>query len=383
MRIGINASGIIESTKKAGTVYVTNFVSEFLKICNDNGDKLAIYFSDLTEDQSLSGFLKKMGIEEMYQRRGRYSTRFNLEPINCLLWNQFILPRILKRNKVDVLFNVETNGPLRTPIPQFTKVHTLVFHFFPSMSRYYHFQTEWFIPRLLSQSKGILAVSETIKKQVSTLFGFDPSRIVVAPNGYNKSLFKPEPYARKDIRANYELDDFLLFVGTLETRKNAHRVIQAYLNVMRIVDCDLVMIGSPSLRMVRFLREAVKRGKGHIHLLNYISHEELPKFYSAARIFVFPSLYEGHPLSLIEAMACGAPTITSKGGACEETVKDCAITVDPTKTSDIAQALVSLSDNSKLRNDLSRKGIKHAQAFSWKKTAAKVYKTLVGEFNIK
>lgn len=171
---------------------------------------------------------------------------------------------------------------------------------------------------------------------------------------------------RYDIRSPY-----LLYVGGINARKNIAGLFEAYARVReRHPDVQLV-VGGKRQWATGPIDTALTRLKleAHVHFTGYIPDEDLPALYSAAEAFVFPSLYEGFGLPPLEAMACGAPTITSNVSSLPEVVADAALTVDPYDVGALAAAMLRVLGDAALRDDLRRRGVARAAQFSWGRAA--------------
>ena len=170
---------------------------------------------------------------------------------------------------------------------------------------------------------------------------------------------------------------FLLGVGTLSPRKNFSRFIQAFDQLApEYPDTHLVIVGNKGWNFDDILEEG---NREKVHLIGYVDAAELVALYNLAKIFVFPSLYEGFGIPPLEAMSCGCPVVTSNISSLPEVVGDAALLIDPYSTEEIAGAIGTLLANSELNQDLSRKGLRQATKFSWEKSAKKlleVFETL-------
>ncbi|HEY0724905.1 MAG TPA: glycosyltransferase family 1 protein, partial [Pyrinomonadaceae bacterium] len=177
-------------------------------------------------------------------------------------------------------------------------------------------------------------------------------------------------------------EDFLLFVGTIEPRKNLHRLIEAFDQLLRSTSLrlKLVIAGGQGWLMDDFtslIRQ--KKLEERICLTGYLQDDDLCALYSSCSAFVYPSLYEGFGLPPLEAMACGAPVITSRIPSLMETVADAARLVDPYNVEELAQAMAELLGDENLRQHYVERGRAQVKEFSWEQTAVKtleVYKSV-------
>jgi glycosyltransferase involved in cell wall biosynthesis len=160
-------------------------------------------------------------------------------------------------------------------------------------------------------------------------------------------------------------------VGTIEPRKNLARALRAFGRIApSLPDHQFVIVGQPGWKYGEVLSEARRADlAGKVVLTGYVPEEELPIFYNHAVALVYPSLYEGFGLPLIEAMACGTPVLTSAGSSLSEVAADAALFVPPTREDTMAEAMTALATDGSLRADLRRRGLERAATFSWERTA--------------
>lgn len=227
-------------------------------------------------------------------------------------------------------------GPLRPRIPTVVTVHDLAVlrhpEVFPAWTRAY---APRLAPRVVRAAARVIAVSEFTAREIEELLGVPRDRIDVVPNGV-EAVFAPD-----GPRAG---GDYLLTVGTLEPRKNLARTIEA----AGRLGIELRVAGGAGWGGVE------ARG-GHVTWLGEVGDDELARQYRGARCFVYPSLYEGFGIPVLEAMACGAPVVTSRGGATEEVADGHAALVDPLDVASIVAGIESA------RAD----GVEHARSFTW------------------
>ena len=217
----------------------------------------------------------------------------------------------------------------------------------------------------------IIAVSQATKDDVVKHLAIDPARVTVVPLAVDES-FRPLP--RADVETalaplGLVPGEYLLFLGTREPRKNLARLLDA-VSAMGAEVGPLVLAGADGwgtddLRP----RIAVLGRQGRVRALGYVPEALRPSLLCGARVFVYPSLYEGFGLPPLEAMACGTPVITSNVSALPETVGDAALLIDPTDVDALAGAIRRLWRDDALRADLHARGLTRARDFSWERTA--------------
>ena len=264
-------------------------------------------------------------------------------------------------------------------LPRFSRVksvftlHDLVFRFYPEAHKPLN---RWFLslmmPRFLQAADAVIAVSECTKRDAVRLYGLEEVEIPVIYEGVNRGFRPALPAAIAVARQKYSLpDSFLLCVGTIEPRKNLTSLLEAYRALMgRGVESRLVIVGKKGWLYEGFFRRLRELGlEDKVIFPGFVADEDLPALYSAADLFVLPSLYEGFGLPLLEAMACGVPVVCSSTSSLPEIAGRAAVMVDPLDVSQLARALERVLEDSDLRASMRQVGLKQAAHFSWERTA--------------
>ncbi|MFO1039737.1 MAG: glycosyltransferase family 1 protein [Geminicoccaceae bacterium] len=235
----------------------------------------------------------------------------------------------------------------------------------------------------MRQARRVVCVSEDVRRHALKHYDVPEQRLVVVHNGVGDH-FTPTPedmlapaLARYGIRRPY-----VLAVGRAEPRKNLERVIAAAARVRRrMPDLSLVLAGAPSWAERGLQAALAAEGGSHGKWVGYVPNREMPLLYGGAAVFLFPSLWEGFGIPVLEAMACGTPVITSDGSSLPEVAGDAALLVDPTDTEAIAQALDRVLSDPALAATLHERGRRQAARFSWQRTAVEtlaVYEQALG-----
>ena len=234
----------------------------------------------------------------------------------------------------------------------------------------------------------IIAVSEFTKQEIMKYLPVEADRIVVMPNGVKLDKFRPD-YTEEEVAAarerNHLPEKYLLYLGTLEPRKNIERLIDAY-GLLRKEQEDvpkLVLAGRKGWLYDTIFEKVKTLGlEQDVIFTGYVSNADAPLLMKGAVAFVFPSIYEGFGMPPLEAMACGTPVLTSNVSSLPEVVGDCGVLVDPYSVDEIKEGLKRLVNDDKLRADLSERGIRRAQTFTWERSAeivCKVFRELQEE----
>jgi glycosyltransferase involved in cell wall biosynthesis len=247
------------------------------------------------------------------------------------------------------------------------------------------------VPASVRRADVVLADSESTRSDVTELLGVAPDRVwVIYPgvDGHFRRVHNQDALAA--VRRRYHLPErFVLSVGTLQPRKNFERLIEAYAQVRSSVpplrgrassNVDLVIAGGTGWMYDGIYRRVEElRLQGQVHFPGYVADEDLPALYSLADLFVFPSLYEGFGLPVLEAMACGTPVVTSNTSSLPEVVGDAGLTVDPHDVEALAEAMRQLLGDVGLRDAMVQRGLLQARQFTWSGAAEqllRVYREL-------
>ncbi|MFE1747896.1 glycosyltransferase family 4 protein [Coleofasciculus sp. H7-2] len=242
------------------------------------------------------------------------------------------------------------------------------------------------VKKCLQWTDLVLTISESSKKDIVEYLGVDPQRIYVTPlaSRYHSGYLSEELAHQIEASIGYDFSKpYLLFVSTLEPRKNINNLITAF-NLLKQkykIEHQLVLIGQKGWHYKKIF-SAIEDSpwKSQIHHLDYLSDDLVAVFYSKADAFVYPSYYEGFGLPVLEAMTLGAPVITSNTSSLPEVAGDAALFIDPDDPTSLADAILKVIGDSQLRSELIQKGKERAKLFSWERTAQetlKAYKSLL------
>jgi glycosyltransferase involved in cell wall biosynthesis len=298
-------------------------------------------------------------------------------------FEQFFLPLAAGKEHVDILHCTGNTAPYFSPVPVVQTLHDVIFmDAIPAGdSPYQRFGNHYrrrVVPLVTPRSKAIITVSEYEKSRIVERLGISPDRIQVIYNGINEKRFHAhyDQRTKAAVREKYGLpQNFILFIGNQSFRKNSGRAIEAYVRYASttVQPIPLVTPGLPEKVVAEKLKELkFPYTREQFITPGYISDTDLPVLYGLSTIFLFPSLSEGFGMPIVEAMACGAPVITSGISCMPEIAGNAGILADPYDTEDLAQALVILSTNEALRRDKIAAGIENARRFSWDQAARKI-----------
>ena len=291
------------------------------------------------------------------------------------VWMQLILPRIIHQQQLDLCHFPNNTAPLCQSGPSVITIH--------DASLFLHSQhhppsrllaLRLLLPHVARRATAVITVSHHARQDLIRVLHLPADKIHViheaAPDGFQPLV---DPIQRRQLRARYNLPEkFVLFVGTIEPRKNLKRLIRAVAQVrQRGCNTRLVLVGPNGWLINGSLEREIERLElsDMVQNLGYVPQEDLPGIYSLATVFAFPSLYEGFGLPPLEAMACGTPVLTSRDSAMAEICGEAACLVDPQQETSIADGLVCLLQDAELREHLRQCGLARAQQYSWERTA--------------
>jgi glycosyltransferase involved in cell wall biosynthesis len=288
---------------------------------------------------------------------------------------QTLAPRLLRHIEADVVHFTNGMVPLASRVPTVVTIHDMSLTLYPR----YHPPRRVLLNRPLvdlaaRRADAIITVSQSAKRDIVRLYGLAPDRVHVVHEAAAPS-FRPihDTHERERVRRRYNLADrFILYVGTIEPRKNLPKLIEGFARRRKSGELphQLVCAG-PYGWLSRDIEELIERlqVEDAIRFTGYVPFEDLPALYSLAEMFVFPSIYEGFGLPVIEAMACGTPVVTGDVPALSEVAGGAVEQVDRLDAESLGIAMVGLARSPERRENLSALGLQRAHSFSWERAA--------------
>jgi glycosyltransferase involved in cell wall biosynthesis len=278
-----------------------------------------------------------------------------------LWWTQQQLPKIYKTLRSRLLFSPVPEAPLASNCRSVVMVHDFIPLRFPkrrSPLTYYH---RYYIPQVLKQAVHVVCNSEATARDITDFCQISARKITPIALAYDASHFRP---------LNLPKHNYFLYVGRSDPYKNLSRAIAAFAKLPRELECEFWIAGSPDPRYTPVLQKQVESLNlgDRVKFLNYVGYDRLPILLNQAIALVFPTLWEGFGLPVLEAMACGTAVITSNCSALPEVAADAAILVDPYRVDAIAEALHAVATDVNLRSHLEELALQQASHFSWRKT---------------
>lgn len=294
------------------------------------------------------------------------------------LWTQFALPlNLFTKKHLDIFFTPSHYAPRFSPVPTVVTVLDLAYLKFPELfNKSDLYQLVNWTKYSVKKAKKVITISHSSKNDIIKSYGVQDENVAVVYPGIKQLMqLEPHVYGIKQLQAKYGLSThYVLFVGTLQPRKNITRLVEAFAKLIEEKDLpqelQLVVVGRRGWQFEEILAAPKKFGiEERVKFLENIPDDELDVLYRHAICYVLPSLYEGFGLPVIEAMQHHCPVITSNISSLPEAGGDAALYVNPEDIDDIAQAMKKLVTNEKLRHELIEKGKKQITKFSWEKAA--------------
>lgn len=271
-------------------------------------------------------------------------------------------------NSGDIFFSPGYNTPLFCRAPFVFTIHDLSHVYCPENgSRMIHLYYATIVKRACQNAARILTVSESTRRQIVEWAGVGEDKVFNVACGVDAAY-----------RPGLEIYDlpfpYFLCVSNRKRHKNEFRLVEAFARAAPDENIHLVFTGDVDTKLFRRIQELGVRER--VVFLGRVPEKKLPSLYRGAIALLFPSLYEGFGLPILESMACGTPVVTSNVTVMPEIAGPAALMVDPTRVDDIAQAIERISRDETLRKDLRERGVARAKLFSWPRTCAQVQQLL-------
>lgn len=286
--------------------------------------------------------------------------------------DQFDIARFARECDADLLHYPANIGRLVGGLRTILTVHDLSFFrnsgwFRPGRAMYYR----WGAARSVRLASRVVADSTATADDLIQFLGVGPKLIDMVPLGIGAAFCPQDAPAIQAVREAFNLPErYFLYAGTIEPRKNVAQIVRAWERIADGSDAPLVIAGRDGWK-TSDVYDAIRQSnhQSRIHRTGFVDDEQLPALLSGALAFVWPSLCEGFGLPPLEAMACGAPVITSNLSSLPEIVGDAALTLDPTDITALADAMLRVAKDDALRRDLRQAGLDRARQFTWNRTA--------------
>ncbi|NOX96952.1 MAG: glycosyltransferase family 4 protein [Nitrospirae bacterium] len=373
MRIAIDI-GLMSEERSGGGNYLFNLVKYLAEI-----DKVNRYIGYGFFFKSFDSKLSRIE----FPRQRNFDLRIKRFPA-CLLNFSY---SYFGYNLESMISRVDVVHCLGSSVPRVRTARLLVtiFDLIPLLFRDFHTscgrrEGQKQARRAAERAERIITISNSSKMDIIRLLHVPAEKIVVIPLAAG-ALYRRinDSEKMKRFKEKYNLRrEYILYVGTLEPRKNIVNLLRAYSRLIREhadVKEQLIIIGKKGWLYADIFKEVKKlKLENRVIFTGYVPDEDIVLFYNCAGLFIYPSLYEGFGLPVLEAMACGTPVITSNRSSLPEIAGDASKLIDPENGEEIAQALYEVLIDDRLRLQMSEKGLERAKLFCWEKTAQRTLK---------
>ena len=379
MKIGIDITTVLVENYKVGIPwYAYRLIKNIEKI--DKTNFYTLYACSLTKYKKKFDLKKEFKSENFHIQVKFFHRRIFNYAVLTFLPIEFFFGRF------DIIHTLHHFSPINLYGKQVVTIHDLTPLINPDwFHRLYDKEFRFIISKAIKRTDVIITVSHSTKRDLVNFFNVNPEKIKViylAPDETYKLIEDDE--AITQVKKKYKITKkYLLFVGTIEPRKNLIRLLNVFKKIKnKLSDYQLVITGKIGWKTKIFfetIENIPEWIKNDIIITGYVSQDDLPLLYNGCDIFIYPSLYEGFGLPIVEAMRCGVPVITSNISSMPEVAGDGAILVNPEDEEEIGNAIIRLIEDRELREELKKKGLERSKMFSWEKTAIetlKVYKEL-------
>ncbi len=284
-----------------------------------------------------------------------------------LAWTQVQLPDLYEKLRGKLIFSPIPEAPIFTKCRYVVTLHDLIPLRFPGKLSLQTPYLKYYIPQVLRQAEHILCDSEATLKDAVNFYQIEDKKLTVIPLAYDEQNFR---------FLDLPTQNYFIYIGRHNIYKNIQRSLSAFAQLSS--DCEFWIAGPPDKRYTPILQAQIEELNltDRVKFLSYVPYAELPVLLNKAIALVFPSLWEGFGLPVLEAMACGTPVITSNLSSLPEVAGDAALMIDPYNVDAIADAMREMIRNPELRTKLRQSGRDRAQQFSWQTTAEQTAEVL-------
>jgi len=356
--------------------------------------KLILNLAEIDSKNQYILYIDRDDTEVVLPDRSNFCIK-KLTPGNYFIWEQISLPLHVKKDNLDILHCLGNTAPLFIPssVKLISSIHDVMYlkdytdfpqsySLYQNLGRIYR---KLIVPRTVRQLSKVITVSEFSKDDILLhLKSLQDKNIYVTHESANERFkFLRNEKCYDDIKSKYGIKhDFIFTLGATDPRKNTERVIKTFLELKSegSISEQLVISGLPSWKTTPFCSMVQKsKFKNDIVFLDFVSEDELVCLYNYAKVFLYPSLYEGFGLPPLEAMSCGVPVITSNITSIPEIVEDAAILINPHDDEELKDALLLMLRDENIRSDYIERGFNQVKKFSWRRMATEtleIYNTL-------
>ena len=304
-------------------------------------------------------------------------------PLLWWIWFELSLSAKLRKLNIDILFSTDGMLPTRLDIPTVTTCHDIAFEVYPQHYRFLHAKYyKHYFPKFLKVADKIICISNSTKKEVISHYGVSEEKLHVVHNGTSTKFRPLNSDSVKRIREKVSSGcPYFVFVGALHPRKNLVNLVKGFelFRQKSTIDVKMVLYGRFAWKSASIKRQ-IKKSECKEHIIQMHSQEvSVEEAMASSLALTYVSHYEGFGLPIVEAMQSGVPVIAAGIDSLEEVAGDAAIMVDPNSPQEIASAMLQVSTQADLRENLIDKGLAQAKHFSWKRSADETMGLLMNE----
>lgn len=364
MRIGIEAQRIFRKKKHGMDMVALELIKQLQII-----DTVNEYFIFVNNVEDIDVLPKTSNFNIVQVKASPYP-----------VWEQYYLPKAVKEYQIEVLHCTSNTAPINLSVPLILTLHDIIYLEKWNFTQGTSYQIignlyrRWNVPIVVKKAKHILTVSNFERDRITSYFKFNQSQVSTAYNGVGKHF---APIADKEellrIKKLYNLpDNYIFFLGNTDPKKNVIGVLKA-LSILKQngqLKSKLLMLDINRDYLLNLMKQINDESLiDDIVFSGYVPNKDLPAIYSQASLFLYPSLRESFGIPLLEAMACGAPLITSNTSSMPEIATNAALFVNPFNAAEIADAIVKLQNDGNLQNQLVQNGFNRVKYFTWENNA--------------
>ena len=370
MRIGVNTRLLLKG-KLEGIGWFTYQTLE--RMVHQHPEHEFIFFFDRPYDESFVFSTNVTPVVVPPQAR---------HPLLFALWFDWTIPYALKKYKIDVFLSPDGYCSLRTSVPTCLAIHDLAFEHYPEHFVFSHrHYWKYFQPRFAKKAKRIVTVSEYSKKDIIEHYGIEAEKIDVACNGAHDA-YRPLEWQEKEEVKNKYADgcEYFVYAGALHPRKNILNLLKAFVafKKMQRSSMKLVIVGRFAWKYEEVLEMKENMPfKEDVKWVGYMNVDELSKVIGAAYAMVYPSIFEGFGIPILEALKCNVPAIAGNTSSMPEVTGDAGLLVNPADVDDIAEKMGMLYKDENLRNKLIAAAPEQVSKYTWDKAADVLWQNII------
>ena len=302
-------------------------------------------------------------------------------PLLWKWWYNVKVPLILKKYKAGLFVSADGFCSLSTKVPQCLVVHDLSFLHYPKFIKKSHLDFhKLYTPKFLAEANSIATVSQFSKQDILQHYDISPEKINVVYSAAKQNFQAVSEEVKQQIKGNFSGNkEYFLFTGAIHPRKNLLNLLKAFsvFKKRQQSSIKLLLAGRLAWKFDSFIKSLeTYKYRDDVVLLNYLEESELVKITASAYAVVYPSLFEGFGVPVLEAMQCEVPVITSAASAMQEIAGDAALYADAENYNDLAEKMMRLYKDESLRSELIQKGKNIARLYSWDRTAGLLWETM-------